>query len=103
MRIPAGSCEARRVFKTTMMENFKPLVKELIKFYYEELCIGTGGDFHIVLDDGNIEDEHVWLCQEEAEKNNDTFGIFLGQVLRMFTEDERKKMYEDDWWGMRKI
>jgi 2-hydroxy-3-keto-5-methylthiopentenyl-1-phosphate phosphatase len=83
------------------MENFKPFIKELIKFYYKDLGNSAGGYFHIVLDDGNIEDRCVWFCQEEAEKHNDTFGMFLGQVLRMFTEEEREKMYEGDWWGMR--
>jgi len=83
------------------MEQYKPFIKDLIKFYYEDLGNSSGGYFHIVLDDGNIEDGHVWFCQEEAEKYNDTFGIFLGQVLRMFTEYEREKMYNDNWWGMR--
>jgi len=82
------------------MENIKPFIKDLIKFYYEDLGNSTGGYFHIVLDDGNIEDKDIWFCQEQAEKNNDTFGIFLGQVLRMFTEPEREKMYNDNWWGM---
>lgn len=83
------------------MENFKPLIKQLIKFYYEVLGNSTGGYYHIVLDDGNITDGNLSFCQQEAEKNNDTFGIFLGRILRMFTEQERKKMYEEDWWGMR--
>jgi hypothetical protein len=83
------------------MEQFKPFIKDLIKFYYNDLGNSTGGNYHIVLDDGNIDDSCVWFCQEEAKKNNDTFGIFLGQILRMFTEDEREQMYEEDWWGMR--
>ena len=70
------------------------------KFYYNDLGNATGGHYHIVLDDGNVEDEHVWFCQQEAEKYNDTFGIFLGIILRMFTEEEREKMYTEDWWGM---
>ena len=36
------------------MENFKPFIKELIKFYYEDLGNSAGGCYHIVLDDGNI-------------------------------------------------
>lgn len=83
------------------MEQFKPFIKDLIKFYYEDLGNSSGGYYHIVLDDGNNQDGDVWFCQEESEKHNDTFGIFLGRVLRMFTEEEREKMYEEDWWGMR--
>lgn len=81
------------------MHKYKPFIKDLIKFYYEDLGNSAGGNFHIVLDDGNIEDGHVLFCQQQAEKNNDTFGIFLGQILMTFTEDERKKMYEEDWLG----
>jgi 2-hydroxy-3-keto-5-methylthiopentenyl-1-phosphate phosphatase len=82
------------------IDNFKPLIKDLIEFYYQDLGNCTGGAFHIVLDDGNVEDRHVWFCQEEAEKRNDTFGIFLGQVLRTLTEKEREELYNDSWWGM---
>ena len=47
-----------------------------------------------------VRNQIVWFCQQEAEKYNDTFGIFLGIILRMFTEEEREKMYTEDWWGM---
>jgi len=84
-----------------MTEKFKPFLKELVDFYYNELGNVAGGSFHISLDDGNLSDDDIWLCQQEAKKNNDSFGVFLGLILREFTEEEREKMYEEDWWGMR--
>lgn len=84
------------------LDKFKPLVKDFIKFYYDELGNVTGGYLHIVLDDGNINHETIYWCQTECEKHKDTFGYFLATLLRHFTEDELFDMYEKDWWGMRK-
>ena len=83
-----------------IMEKHKPFIKDFVKFYYEDLGNLTGGYYHIVLDDGNVSDMDVWYCQEEAIKNKDSFGIFLGLILRMHTEEEREEMYNDNW-GMR--
>ncbi len=79
------------------MDKFKPFINELVKFYCLNLGNITGGNYHIVLYDGNVDDGYVWYCQQESEKNGDTFGVFLGQVLRTFTEQERDDMYENDW------
>ncbi len=82
------------------MEQFKPLINKFVQYYYNQLDNSAGGNFHIALDDGNLSDSDIWFCQQEAEKNNDSFGIFLGQLLRSFTEDERNELYLKDWWGM---
>ncbi|MGV8914370.1 MAG: hypothetical protein ACOH1X_02865 [Kaistella sp.] len=79
---------------------FKPLVKNLIQYYYFDLVNPTGGYLHIVLDDGNLDDQSIYFCQNECSKNGDTFGYFLATLLREFTEDELQKLYDDDWWGM---
>jgi hypothetical protein len=84
------------------IENLKPFLNYFIQFYYKELDNSAGGLYHICLDDGNLEPDHIWYCQQECEKENDTFGIFLGLLLRSFTTEELKEMYNKDWWGMKK-
>jgi len=74
-----------------------PRVYDFIYFYTQFWFGGTGGFLHIVLDDGNVDDESVWYCQEQASLQNDTFGYFLATLLRFFTEDEREVMYADGW------
>ena len=81
------------------LEIFKPLIKELIQFYYS--FNGAGGYCHIALDDGNLEDEFLLFCQDECEKHEDYLGYLIAETLREFTIAEREEMYENGWWGMR--
>lgn len=52
----------------------------------------VGGVYHIVLDDGNIENHHVEWCLEEAEKQNDTLAIKLGELLMKMSRTQRSKL-----------
>lgn len=79
-------------------DNFKPLLSDLVEFYYEDLGNAAGGNLHIALDDGNLSDGNIWFCQEQCEKNKDTFGYFLATLLRYFSEDEREEMYKTGWY-----
>ena len=76
---------------------FKPLLKELIKFYIEELDHPTGGYLHVILDDGNTDAASIRYCLSECQLYGDSFGIFLARLMREFTEDELRGMYEGDW------
>ncbi len=78
-------------------EKFKPLLKDFIKFYYEDLGNVTGGYLHVVLDDGNLGEGTIYSCQTECEEKGDTFGYFLATLLRLFTEDKLQEMYDADW------
>ncbi len=82
------------------MEKLQPFVNQLIQYYYKDLSNAAGGYLHIVLDDGNIEHEFIQFCKTECEKNGDSFGIFLCDLLLTFTEDELWNLYEKDWFGM---
>lgn len=79
------------------MEQFKPLIFDFIKFYREDLENPMGGILHIAIDDGNMTDDDIWFCQEEAKKQGDSFGYFLATLLRCFTEEEREEMYENNF------
>ena len=80
-------------------EQFKPLIKQLIQYYYQ--WHSAGGHCHIALDDGNLEDGALFFCQNECEKYEDYLGFLIASTLRYFTVEEREEMYESDWWGMR--
>lgn len=81
-------------------EIFKPIIKGLISYYYEEGNNPTGGYLHVALDDGNLSDESLYLCQKECEENNDILGLLIATTLRCFSVEERELMYEIRW-GMR--
>lgn len=82
------------------MENLKPFLNQFIQFYYFDLDNMSGGNLHISLDDGNLKEVDIFFCQEEAKKNNDSFGVFLTRLMREFTEEELEELYEKDWFGM---
>jgi hypothetical protein len=88
----------------TNYNKFKPIILDLIKYYYDESPCddgstgnSTGGYCHIALDDGNLSDENLYFCQEECLKHNDGVGYLIATILRHFTEDERDNMYEGNW------
>lgn len=49
----------------------------------------SGGSLHIILEDGNFEDEHVDWCIKYATEEGDGFGVLLATMLRVMPEDER--------------
>ena len=85
------------------MKELKHFVKKLIWYYYNDLDNPSGGNLHIVLDDGNIEHANIMWCRDKCEEDRDTFGIFLCDFLMQFTETELWDLYDNDWWGMDSI
>lgn len=82
-------------------EKFKPMIIELIQYYY--INNPTGGCCHIILDEGNLSIEDLLFCQGECEKYGDNLGYLILEILSCFTENEREKMYKIDWWGMNPV
>jgi len=78
---------------------FSPVILDLIQYYYNELDNCTGGNLHVVLDDGNLDDQMIWACQEDCEKKGDHFGYLIATVLRGFNLEQRESMYAK-YWGM---
>ena len=74
---------------------FKPITKELIQYYYQWYVVG--GNLHIVLDDGNLDDEYIWYCQEQCLNKEDVLGYLIATLLRCFTLEERESMYNNKW------
>jgi len=77
----------------------KPTVPEvlpLIVTYYSIPGNGVGGIFHIVLDDGNVDDGDVEYCLNLAKKREDKESIKIGEILLRMSRAQRKKLYLSD-------
>lgn len=89
--------EQMEVESRDRMQRLKPMLCDLIAYYRDDLGHSAGGSLHIVLDDGNLEDGHIWHCQQFAKEEGDSFGYFLATLMRYFTEDELQVLYDNDW------
>lgn len=65
-----------------------PLVAEFLALPGNE----AGGLLHIVLDDSNVEEEHVEFCRDQARAANDEDAYWLAQLLLCLTEEQRWSM-----------
>jgi len=68
----------------------------LARFWYSLPHQSTGGIYHVVLDDGNIEAHFVEHCRDEAITAGYELGIELGQRLMGLTYGQR-------WWVYRAL
>jgi hypothetical protein len=69
----------------------------LIQEYYSTDGNAAGGYLHIVLDDGNLEDDDIIFCIEQAKMAGDFNGVLLGYVLLLLNLSEREKAYNKFW------
>lgn len=67
---------------------------ELCKHYYETEC--CGGNLHIVLDDGNLEDDNVSWCAGLAHGRQDHEASDLANIMQMMTIKQRKRVYNSN-------
>lgn len=62
----------------------------------------TGGNLHVVLDDGNVEDKDIVFCINEAKDGGDLLGELIGEILLRIPEGERldfiDKYSKSDKW-----
>lgn len=72
-----------------------PEVLPLVRDYYAQPGNGAGGNFHIVLDDGNINRTHVVWCWNRAREARDWRGMALGFKLLRMTISQRKRLTRD--------
>ncbi len=52
----------------------------------------VGGPLHIVTDDGNYKDDHIWHCYNEARKQGDEDGVWLAAQMLKMSLTQRKKL-----------
>lgn len=73
----------------------KPTIPDVVGRFSDYLKIpgnGSWGSLHIVLDDGNIGNDHVLYCIGCAEENGDGEGRELGLILLSMSKTQRKKL-----------
>ncbi len=69
-----------------------PQVLPLVWAYYLLPGNGAGGNFHVVLDDGNIRKCDVEYCLQTARDKNDSAGVALGEILLLMSKTQLKKL-----------
>lgn len=67
-------------------------VQELVNEFYAMPGNETGGSLHFVLNECNVENFDIEMCINIAIQEADTFGKWLGRVLRMMSPTQRKKL-----------
>jgi hypothetical protein len=80
----------------------KPTVPEvlpLVEAYYALPGNSVGGSLHVVLDDGNVEDDHVRSCLEYARERGDKEGVELAEVLLRMSRTQRNKLHHSHRGG----
>ena len=65
-------------------------IKEVLDLYWRYNI--TGGNLHIILDDGNVHDHHIEFCMNLCEEKGDIAGLILLSHLHDLTPTER-----DSW------
>ena len=69
-----------------------PEVLALTQRYYTLPGNGVGGNLHIVLDDGNIDNRSVAFCIDQAVNKGDVDGEQLGKLLLLMSQTQRRKL-----------
>lgn len=69
-------------------------VLPLLKEYCSREGNSVGGNLHIVLDDGNIEDDNIAFCLRQCLYSNpmDNLGAALCHLLKDMSKTQRKKI-----------
>jgi hypothetical protein len=65
---------------------------EMVRQFYERNP--AGGNLHVCLDDGNMEDGNVWWCLQEAAKHKDLAAVQIACWLLALSEEDRFDFYD---------
>ena len=74
-------------------------IRDLVKEY--KSFFPTGGNCHIVLDDGNIETNNIRFCMNECEDKNDVAGYFIMSKMYDMTLNQRNRLVK--YWSNYKV
>lgn len=76
-----------------------PDIVPLIEMYYTLPGNQVGGSLHIVLDDGNIERQHVEFCKKYALEQHDYVGAAIANMMLRMSLTQRKKLSRRSWYN----
>ena len=77
-------------------------VRKLVDYLYNDLGERSGGLLHIVLDDGNLEDEHIKYClnyieePENTDRKDKQICLEIAKTLLKMSMYERNLVYYDE-------
>ncbi len=69
-----------------------PEVIHLFKAYKEKPGNSVWGSLHIVLEDGNIKNDHIVFCKEWARDLGDKDGENLCDILLLMSKSQRTRI-----------
>jgi len=95
--LPQASTEEDAMTMTT-----KPTITEvlpIVRAYYAKPGNEVGGSLHIVLDDGNVSDDDVRFCLQQARERDDADGVALAEKLLLMSRTQRRKLGRLNRWA----
>lgn len=72
-------------------------VSETALAYLSHPDNGAGGNLHIVLDDGNVDDGAINFCYGYASAKEDEEGVRLACALLQLGKEDRDVLYANKW------
>lgn len=63
---------------------------DMIARYYAKDGNGVGGNLHVILDDGNVNNEHIDFCRKQCARNGDVDGLAILDVIAAMPEEDRR-------------
>lgn len=72
---------------------------KLVEILYEDIGEGAGGMLHIVLDDGNIDDDDILWCieycnrEENADRHDKDICLEIARRMLKLSREERLLVY----------
>lgn len=69
-----------------------PDVLPLMREFARQPGNAVGGHLHLVLDDGNVLDDHVRYCLEQAREAGDDLAVEVAEVLLTMSKTQRSKL-----------
>lgn len=76
-------------------EGMKPTIPDVMpvaKAYIAKPGNSVGGNLHIVLEDGNVHDDHIKFCLDQCIQANDRDGVYLCELLLRMSRTQRTKI-----------
>ena len=69
------------------------LVNRIVEYYKKE-GNECGGNCHLVLDDGNLEDSDIQFCKGYCAHADDNEGLSIMSCMLQLNPEERQKVYD---------
>lgn len=74
-------------------------VRALISAFRDRDENALGGNLHLVIEDGNLDDGSVQMCLDLARKNGDAIGEVIAAALLTMTEEQRDRATMSEFWA----